>query len=91
MSRETLEIMKLIDRRYLEAPVYGKRRILSLYGPPEIFNAAQGSQFTSAGFTSVLKAHGVKISMDGRGRFRDNYNTRRLYRSWGTEDRKKST
>jgi transposase InsO family protein len=41
-------------------------------GRPEIFNTDQGSQFTDDGFTSVLRAHGVAISMDGRGRFADN-------------------
>ena len=45
---------------------------ITLYGTPEIFNSDQGSQFTSAAFTSVLEAHGVTISMDGRGRWIDN-------------------
>jgi len=45
---------------------------LSRYGKPEIFNTDQGSQFTSAGFTNVLKGAGVAISMDGRGRCMDN-------------------
>ena len=38
------------------------------YGPPEIFNSDQGSQFTSDSFTGVLIEHGITISMDGRGR-----------------------
>jgi transposase InsO family protein len=37
-------------------------------GRPEIFNTDQGSQFTDAGFTGVLRGHGVAISLDGRGR-----------------------
>ena len=41
-------------------------------GTPEIFNSDQGSQFTSSAFTGVLKAAGVRISMDGRGRAFDN-------------------
>jgi putative transposase len=45
---------------------------LSRYGKPEIFNTDQGSQFTSADFTNVLKGAGVAISMDGRGRCMDN-------------------
>jgi putative transposase len=45
---------------------------LSLVGKPEIFNSDQGSQFTSAAFTGVLKREGVAISMDGRGRALDN-------------------
>lgn len=51
------------------------------FGPPEIFNTDQGSQFTSDSFTSVLKAHGVKISMDGKGRWVDNVFIERLWRS----------
>ena len=51
------------------------------FGPPEIFNPDQGSQFTSDSFTSVLKAHGVKISMDGKGRWVDNVFIERLWRS----------
>ena len=38
---------------------------IAKYGPPEIFNTDQGSQFTSDDFTEVLKAHRIKISMDG--------------------------
>jgi len=41
-------------------------------GIPEIFNTDQGAQFTSAGFTDVLKEHHVAISMDGKGRVFDN-------------------
>lgn len=51
------------------------------FGPPEIFNTDQGSQFTSDSFTSLLKAHGVKISMDGKGRWVDNVFIERLWRS----------
>jgi putative transposase len=42
---------------------------LARYGPPEIFNSDQGSQFTSDDFTQVLIDAKVKISMDGRGRW----------------------
>lgn len=45
---------------------------LQTYGKPEIFNTDQGCQFTSEVFTSVLKANGILISMDGRGRALDN-------------------
>jgi putative transposase len=41
------------------------------YKTPEIFNAAQGSQYTSNDFTGALKYQGVKISMDGKGRCKD--------------------
>ena len=42
------------------------------YGTPEIFNTDQGSQFTSESFTGLLKQHGIRISMDGQGCWRDN-------------------
>ena len=54
---------------------------LDHYAAPKIFNTDQGSQFTSEGFTSVLLAHGVAISMDGRGRWIDNVFIERLWRS----------
>ena len=49
--------------------------------PPEIFNTDQGSQFTSTEFTGLLKGAGVRISMDGRGRWMDNVFIERLWRS----------
>jgi putative transposase len=55
-------------------------KALSL-GKPDIFNTDQGAQFTSSGFISTLKAEGVQISMDGRGRATDNIFTERLWRS----------
>jgi putative transposase len=54
---------------------------LRRFGRPEIFNTDQGSQFTSTDFTGVLKAHGIKISMDGKGRCMDNIFIERLWRS----------
>ncbi len=51
------------------------------FDAPEIFNTDQGSQFTSEGFTGLLGAHGVAISMDGRGRWMDNIFIERLWRS----------
>jgi putative transposase len=50
-------------------------------GKPEIFNSDQGSQFTSTGFTDVLRSAGVMISMDGRGRVFDNIMVERLWRT----------
>ena len=55
-------------------------------GRPEIFNTDQGSQFTDAGFTGVLRGHGVAISMDGRGRYADNIFVERLWRSLKYEE-----
>jgi putative transposase len=54
---------------------------ISTYGAPEIFNTDQGSQFTSEEFTGVLKHHGIRISMDGKGRWVDNVFVERLWRS----------
>jgi putative transposase len=49
------------------------------YGASEIFNTDQGTQFTSNAFTETLNDHGVKISMDGRGRCQDNIFIERLW------------
>ena len=54
---------------------------LERHGTPEIFNTDQGSQFTSWAWTQRLKEAGVRISMDGRGRFLDNIFIERLWRS----------
>ncbi len=54
---------------------------LARFGRPEIFNTDQGSQFTSPRFTGVLQQAGVRISMDGRGRWMDNVFIERLWRS----------
>ena len=54
---------------------------LARYGRPEIFNTDQGSQFTSFAFTAVLRDAGIRISMDGRGRWMDNVFIQRLWRS----------
>jgi putative transposase len=51
------------------------------FGCPEIFNSDQGCQFTSEAFTSKLKEHDIKISMDGRGRWMDNVFIERLWKS----------
>jgi len=54
---------------------------LAKYGRPAIFNTDQGSQFTSLDFTQILQDADVKISMDGKGRWRDNVMVERLWRS----------
>ena len=50
-------------------------------GRPDIFNTDQGSQFTSEAFTEVLKREGIRISMDGKGRYLDNLFIERLWRT----------
>ena len=54
---------------------------LARYGKPDVFNTDQGSQFTGAAFTSALVGHGIAISMDGKGAWRDNVFVERLWRS----------
>ena len=50
-------------------------------GRPEIFNTGQGAQFTSEAFTGLLLEQGIRVSMDGKGRYRDNIFVERLWRS----------
>src|SRR3954454_8106863 len=54
---------------------------LARHGRPEIFNTDQGSQFTGEVFTGVLTSNGIRISMDGKGAWRDNVFVERLWRS----------
>jgi putative transposase len=54
---------------------------IDLYGKPQMFNTDQGSQFTGSQFVSLLTSHGIRISMDGKGCWRDNVFVERLWRS----------
>jgi putative transposase len=56
------------------------------YGRPAIFNTDQGAQFTSAAFTGLLTSHGIRISMDGQGCWRDNIFIERLWRTLKYEE-----
>ena len=56
------------------------------FGSPEIFNTDQGAQFTADAFTTVLRARGIAISMDGKGRYLDNIFVERLWRSLKYEE-----
>ena len=56
------------------------------YGTPEIFNTDQGCQFTSQEFTELLTHHGIQISMDGKGCWRDNVLVERLWKSLKYEE-----
>ena len=68
-SRKVLSwrLSNTLDARFC---VDALHEALERYGPPEIFNSDQGSQFTSVDFTDVLKEAGICISMDGKGRWR---------------------
>jgi putative transposase len=54
---------------------------LARHGKPDIINTDQGSQFTGAAFTTLLADNGIRISMDGKGAWRDNVFVERLWRS----------
>ena len=59
---------------------------IDFYGKPEIFNSDHGSQFTSSDFVTELRAHGILISMDGRGRCLDNAKMERFWWALKYED-----
>lgn len=56
-------------------------RAITRYGTPAVFNSDQGCQYTSDAFTGMLERHGIRISMDGKGRCMDNIFIERLWRS----------
>ena len=62
------------------------REAMDRHGRPEIFNTDQGVQFTSAMFLDELSSRGLRISMDGKGRFLDNIFIERLWRSLKYEE-----
>lgn len=77
------EVSVIIDESFC---VSALERALRRHPGPEVFNTDQGSQYTGAAFTGVLKDHGVKISMDGKGRVTDNIMVERLWRTVKYED-----
>ena len=77
------ELSNSLDARFC---VEALETALKTYGRPDIFNTDQGSQFTSDAFTSVLTAHDIRISMDGKGRWVDNVFVERLWRSLKYEE-----
>jgi putative transposase len=79
-SRKVLawRLSNTLDTRFC---VEALNEALLRYGAPEIFNTDQGCQFTSEAFTDVLKTWKVRISMDWKGRFKDNIFIERLWRT----------
>jgi len=77
-SRKVLawRLSNTLDANFCVSALEGAIR---LYGCPEIFNTDQGSQFTSLAFTKNLEENDIRISMDGRGNFRDNIFIERLW------------
>jgi putative transposase len=56
-------------------------RAIARCGGPEIFNGDHGTQFTSIDFVGVLRQHGIRISMQDRGVWRDNVFAEELWKS----------
>ena len=84
-SRKVLS-WRLSNSMHPDFCVAALEEALELYGPPDIFNSDQGSQFTSTEFTNVLKQNHIKISMDGKGRWMDNVFIERLWRTLKYEE-----
>lgn len=84
-SRKILSwrVSNTLDLRFCVAAL---EEALETYGNPEIFNTDQGAQFTAQAFTRVLEQHGVRISMDGKGRWIDNVFIERFWRSLKYEE-----
>jgi putative transposase len=64
-----------------DAAVDALKEAIARYGVPEIMNTDQGSQFTATDFIDVLREHGIRISMDGKGCWRDNVFVERLWKT----------
>ena len=79
-SRRVLS-WRLSNTLDVEFRVGALEEALARHGRPEIFNTNQGCRLTGMAFTQVLKDAGVKISMDGRGRWTDNVMIERPWRS----------
>lgn len=79
-SRKILSwrLSNTLDNRFC---IDALKEALKKYGKPEIFNTDQGVQFTAKSFTSILKSHQIKISMDGKGRALDNIFIERFWKT----------
>lgn len=84
-SRKVLA-WRLSNTLATEFCVEALQQALHRFGSPEIFNTDQGAQFTAPAFSRVLQAQGVRISMDGKGRWIDNVFVERLWRSVNYEE-----
>ncbi len=80
MSRKVLA-WRLSNTMDADFCVAALEEAIARFGRPDIFNTDQGSQFTSFAFTNTLRDAGIRISMDGRGRWMDNVFIERLWRS----------
>jgi putative transposase len=76
------ELSNTLDAEFCVAMLQRTLRFIK----PEIINSDQGCQFTSEGWINMLKANGITISMDGKGRCLDNIYIERFWRSFKYED-----
>ena len=72
---------RLSNSMTADAPVEALEEAIAKYGAPEIMNTDQGSQFTAREFIGTLEQHGIAISMDGKGCWRDNVFVERLWKT----------
>ena len=72
---------RLSNTMTTDASIEALEEAIVKYGTPEIMNTDQGSQFTSADFIGVLDTNQIRISMDGKGCWRDNVFVERLWKS----------
>ncbi len=72
---------RLSNTMHADFCVEALNEAIARHGPPEIMNTDQGSQFTGSAWITTLTEAGVRISMDGRGRYLDNIFIERLWRS----------
>nr|WP_227538428.1 IS3 family transposase [Tritonibacter mobilis] len=72
---------RLSNTMHADFCVEALKEAMAKHGPPEIMNTDQGSQFTGSAWITTLTEVGVRISMDGRGRYLDNIFIERLWRS----------
>ncbi|WP_211267730.1 IS3 family transposase [Tritonibacter mobilis] len=72
---------RLSNTMHADFCVEALNEAIARFGPPEIMNTDQGSQFTGSAWIATLKEAGIRISMDGRSRYMDNIFIERLWRS----------
>ncbi len=72
---------RLSNTMHADFCVEALKEAMAKNGPPVIMNTDQGSQFTGSAWITTLTEVGVRISMDGRGRYLDNIFIERLWRS----------
>jgi transposase InsO family protein len=75
--------LEAVDRHGASFCIEALEEVLSRNEKPEIFNTDQGSQFTREAFTGGLKENGIGISMEGKGRWRDNVFVERIWKRNG--------